>query len=61
VHDAYNAEIDAGNLTMAWGAPNVSSWYKNAKGRVTQNWPFTLVEYWRRTERPLPEDFHFRG
>ena len=45
VHDAYNAEIDAGNLTMAWGAPNVSSWYKNAKGRVTQNWPFTLVEY----------------
>ena len=40
VHDAYNREIDKGNLAMAWGAPNVRSWYKNSKGRVTQNWPF---------------------
>jgi 4-hydroxyacetophenone monooxygenase len=30
---------------MAWSSPNVRSWYKNEKGRVTQNWPFTLREY----------------
>lgn len=59
VHDAYNASIDAANEQMAWGAPNVNSWYKNAKGRVTQNWPFTLLEFWQRTRRPDPEDFDF--
>jgi len=47
VHDAFNNKVDAANATMAWGAPQVSSWYKNAKGRVSQNWPFPLVDYWR--------------
>ena len=57
VHDAYNARIDAGNREMAWGAPNVSSWYKNSKGRVTQNWPFTLLEFWRQTKAPAATDY----
>ena len=39
-HDAYNERVDAENARMAWGAPSVSSWYKNEKGRVSQNWPF---------------------
>ena len=59
VHDAYNEKIDAGNLDMAWGSPNVTSWYKNEHGRVTQNWPFTLLEFWRQTQAPNPEDFIF--
>ncbi|MEQ9004638.1 MAG: NAD(P)/FAD-dependent oxidoreductase [Pseudomonadales bacterium] len=59
VHDAYNREVDAGNAAMAWGAPTVSSWYKNAKGRVTQNWPFTLLEFWERTRAPDPDDYEF--
>jgi len=60
VHDRFNARIDAGNQEMAWGAPNVSSWYKNKRGRVTQNWPFTLLEFWSRTRTPDPEDFALR-
>ena len=59
VHDAYNERIDAGNLDMAWGSPNVSSWYKNEHGRVTQNWPFTLLEFWNQTQAPNPEDYTF--
>ncbi len=59
VHDAYNVVIDEGNLQVAWGAPNVRSWYKNRAGRVTQNWPFKLLEYWNRTRTPNPEHFHF--
>jgi 4-hydroxyacetophenone monooxygenase len=51
--------IDAGNLNMAWGAPNVNSWYKNEKGRVTQNWPFSLREFWEQTRSPDPEAFRF--
>jgi 4-hydroxyacetophenone monooxygenase len=57
VHDAFNARVDAANALMAWGAPQVSSWYKNEKGRVTQNWPFALVDYWRATLAPDPGDF----
>jgi 4-hydroxyacetophenone monooxygenase len=57
VHDRYNAEIDAENLRMAWGVCNVNSWYKNAKGRVAQNWPFPLLEYWTRTRQVNPADY----
>ena len=57
VHDAFNAKVDAGNSLMAWGAPQVTSWYKNEKGRVSQNWPFALVDYWRATLAPDPKDF----
>ena len=59
VHDAYNEKIDAGNLDMAWGSPNVTSWYKNENGRVTQNWPFTLMEFWNQSKAPDPEDYEF--
>jgi 4-hydroxyacetophenone monooxygenase len=57
VHDAYNARIDAANLERAWGVSTVNSWYKNAKGRVTQNWPFSLLEYWQLTREPDPADY----
>ncbi|MEQ8485651.1 MAG: NAD(P)/FAD-dependent oxidoreductase [Pseudomonadales bacterium] len=59
VHDAYNRRIDEENLNMAWGAANVPTWYKNAKGRVTQNWPFPLVEFWKQTRAPNPDDYEF--
>ena len=50
--------IDEGNRRMAWGAvAKVSSWYKNESGRVAQNWPFTLLEYWHQTKEPRPGDY----
>jgi 4-hydroxyacetophenone monooxygenase len=61
VHDAFNEAVDAGNALMAWGSPHVSSWYKNATGRVSQNWPFPIVDYWSRTREPDPADFQFFG
>jgi 4-hydroxyacetophenone monooxygenase len=59
VHDAFNEKVDAMNQKMAWGSENVSSWYKNAKGRVSQNWPFPLVDYWKATIKPNANDFTF--
>jgi 4-hydroxyacetophenone monooxygenase len=59
VHDAFNAKIDRANECMAWGAPQVSSWYKNRRGRVSQNWPLPLVDYWLATKAPDPADFRF--
>ena len=60
VYDAFNERVDAMNAKMAWGAPQVSSSYKNEKGRVSQNWPFPLVEYWSATLAPNPADFELR-
>ena len=57
VYSSYNERIDSGNAAMAWGVSKVNSWYKNTSGRVTQNWPFTLLEYWERTMRPDPDDY----
>jgi 4-hydroxyacetophenone monooxygenase len=57
VHDAFNERVDAGNKRMAWGWADVHSWYKNEHGRVAQNWPFTLLEYWQLTHRPEPDDY----
>ena len=57
VHDAYNAAVDAENALMAWGASDVNAWYKSDSGRVSQNWPFTLLEFWRRTLAPVPDEY----
>jgi 4-hydroxyacetophenone monooxygenase len=59
VHDAFNLEVDAANRQMAWGVPQTSNWYKNETGRVSQNWPFALVDYWNATHAPNPADFDF--
>jgi 4-hydroxyacetophenone monooxygenase len=57
VHDEFNERVDTENRAMAWGHSDVNSWYKNASGRVSQNWPFTLLEYWQRTLEPNKDDF----
>ena len=57
VHDAYNVEVDSANRRMVWGVADVNSWYKNSKGRVTQNWPFPLLEFWKRTRQVNPADY----
>jgi len=59
VHDAFNRDVDAQNLKMAWGARQVSNWYKSESGRVSQNWPFALADYWNATQAPNPADFEF--
>ncbi len=57
VHDAYNVRIDEGNRARAWGCSTVNSWYKNERGHVTQNWPFSLLEYWQQTHTIEPSDY----
>jgi 4-hydroxyacetophenone monooxygenase len=59
VHDAYNVRIEAANRQRTWGVSRVNSWYKNERGRVTQNWPFNLIEYWQQTRNPNPSDYTF--
>lgn len=60
VHDAFNDAVDAANRAMVWGAVEVDSWYRNEHGRVAQNWPFSLLEYWRRTRHVTLADYVLR-
>lgn len=59
LHDEYNRSVDEANARMAWGASDVSSWYKSDSGRVAQNWPWSLAEFWKRTREMDPDDFEF--
>jgi 4-hydroxyacetophenone monooxygenase len=57
VHDRYNVRIDEGNQRRAWGASKVNSWYKSDSGRVAQNWPFSLLEFWQQTREVNSADY----
>ncbi len=57
VHERYGREMEEGNARMVWGVADVPTWYRNARGRVTQNWPFDLHTYWARTRRPDLADY----
>jgi 4-hydroxyacetophenone monooxygenase len=55
----YDERIDAQTRRMAYGVDGVSNWYKSATGRVTQNWPFSTVDFWRQMQWVKTEDFSF--
>jgi 4-hydroxyacetophenone monooxygenase len=57
VHERYGREMEEGNARMVWGVADVPTWYRNARGRVTQNWPFDLHTYWDRTREPDLADY----
>jgi cation diffusion facilitator CzcD-associated flavoprotein CzcO len=50
VMDAYNAEIQSVLRDSAWAAAG-DSWYKDAEGHITNNWPWSTFSYWMRTRR----------
>jgi 4-hydroxyacetophenone monooxygenase len=54
----FNERVDEANLQSVWGVATVNSWYRNRHGRVAQNWPFGLLDYWSATREPDPDDFH---
>jgi 4-hydroxyacetophenone monooxygenase len=58
--EGYCRRVDEANALMAWGTPDAHSWYKNASGRVSQNWPLSTFEFYRRTRAPVIEDYDFR-
>ncbi len=48
MHDAYNAEVDAAHERMIWTHPGFSTYYRNSRGRVVVNVPWTVLGYWQR-------------
>ncbi|MGA7327616.1 MAG: NAD(P)/FAD-dependent oxidoreductase [Rhodomicrobium sp.] len=59
VFRTYAERVDAANRLRAWGFSKVNSWYKNSKGRATQNFPFSTSELWQWTRKVNLSDYVF--
>jgi 4-hydroxyacetophenone monooxygenase len=59
VHDQYNQKVDAATSRMVWAHKGMTNWYKNSKGRVTQNSPWSMADYWCMTKEVNPGDYNF--
>ncbi|WP_372671960.1 flavin-containing monooxygenase [Amycolatopsis kentuckyensis] len=55
VEERYDQEVQRRLGHSVWSA--CTSWYRQADGRVTTNWPGLVTEYDRRTRRLDPTDF----
>jgi cation diffusion facilitator CzcD-associated flavoprotein CzcO len=47
VMESFNEQLQRDLATTSWAAAP-DSWYKDG-GRITNNWPYSTFEYWRRT------------
>ncbi|MDP9841090.1 flavin-containing monooxygenase [Streptosporangium lutulentum] len=56
--DTWRRSLNRAMGTMIWQA-GCTSWYKNAAGRVTNNWPEATTVYRRITKEPRPGAFRF--
>lgn len=52
VCDEYNARIDAAHERMIWTHPGMTTYYRNAVGRVVATTPWRVIDYWHMTRTP---------
>lgn len=48
----YNARVDAAHEQMIWTHPGMTTYYRNAAGRVVTTSPWRLIDYWSMTRIP---------
>jgi cation diffusion facilitator CzcD-associated flavoprotein CzcO len=58
--DRFNAELQERLSKSTWADPSCVSWYKNADGRITQNWGSDTREYRRATREVAWLDYAVR-
>jgi 4-hydroxyacetophenone monooxygenase len=52
VLEDYVRKVDAEHEAMIWTHPGMSTYYRNARGRVFSAMPWRFVDYWRMTHDP---------
>ncbi|MFT4582114.1 MAG: 4-hydroxyacetophenone monooxygenase [Gammaproteobacteria bacterium] len=57
VHDAYNAKVDAAHEDMVWTHEGMTTYYRNARGRIVVNSPFRNVDYYEMTREAKLSEF----
>ena len=55
----YQEKVDKAHSQLVWAHPGVTSWYKNAAGRVHAASPWRLVDYRNLTEIFDPTEYEF--
>jgi 4-hydroxyacetophenone monooxygenase len=55
--DEYQHRVDEEHAGLIWTHPGMSTWYRNAKGRVISVSPWRLVDYWAMTHAPDLADY----
>lgn len=58
--DQFQRELQAGLSKTTWADPHCHSWYKNAKGEITQNWSSHTRDYAATTETVKWENYETR-
>lgn len=60
VCDDYNRRNQERLKKMVYTHPKVASYYRNSAGAVPTLYGFRIVDYWKWTNRPTPEDYEIR-
>jgi 4-hydroxyacetophenone monooxygenase len=58
VHDGYDKRITDALQSTIWSHPGMTTYYRNARGRIVVPMPWTNVEYWHMTHDVDLGDFH---
>lgn len=58
VCDEYNARVDAAHEQMIWTHPGMTTYYRNAAGRVVTTTPWRVIDYWHMTREPDLDAYH---
>ena len=58
VHDTYVEQVDTAHQQMIWSHPGMTTYYRNARGRVVTVMPWRLVDYWKMTHEADLDNYH---
>jgi 4-hydroxyacetophenone monooxygenase len=56
-HDGWVSEVDEAHSKMVWSHPGMTTYYRNKRGRVVNNSPYRVVDYWLKTHDAELTDF----
>ena len=57
VYDDYNETIQRMHWDMIWSHPGMSTYFRNARGRVVTNSPWRLIDFWHLTRHADLADY----
>lgn len=57
VYRAYDEKVQAELAGFVWTLEHTNNWFRNAKGRVTTNSPWSCSRYWAWTRETDPDDY----
>jgi 4-hydroxyacetophenone monooxygenase len=57
VHRQFNDEVDARHENMVWSHPGMSTYYRNARGRIVINSPFRNVDWYNFSKSANLDEF----